>query len=87
VSERRLKNVTITLTADEARKARILAAERNMSVSRFFATLLGAQLSDRERKAEAWRQIRSVEPVDLSGGEPLPGREELYDRPYPGKFA
>ncbi len=77
-----MRNVTISLDDDLARKARVAAAERDMSLSKFVADLLHKELATDPRYEEARRQF-FAQPLYVlrQPGERLPTREELYDRP------
>lgn len=77
-----MKNVTITLDADTAQRARVEAAQRNLSLSRF----IGEVLRDRLRKADdyekALQRVLAMKPFPLKGPpQRYPKRDELYDRP------
>ena len=76
-----MKNVTITLQPKVADWARREASRRNMSVSRLIGEMLHREMThDRDYEA-ARRKWFSTKPRALGGpGEPLPRREELYDR-------
>jgi hypothetical protein len=78
-----MKNVTITLDQETAEKARVQAAERKMSLSRYIGELLRKELrhaDEYEAAYRAWREDRK--PWPLKGPpKPYPKREELYDRP------
>ena len=77
-----MKNITITLDADTAAWVRVKAAEQNTSVSRFIGELLQGQMRDRLEYQRAMERFLSRPPIQLGEpGEPLPKREELYDRP------
>jgi hypothetical protein len=75
-------NVTVTLPEETAAWARIRAAERNLSLSRFIGEALEAQRRQTDEYDEAMRKWFAIKPVPLSNGEekPYPSREELYDR-------
>lgn len=78
----RLKNITITLDDETAAWARVQAAERGMSLSRFVGEVLRAQGKKDDTYAAAYRAWRAEKPLDLKGPwKPYPRREELYDRP------
>jgi plasmid stability protein len=81
-ASRRLKNVTVTLDEDTFAKARVRAAERNMSLSRFMSEVLRRELRHEDAYEAAYRAWRAAKPFPLKGRpEPYPKREELYDRP------
>jgi plasmid stability protein len=77
-----MKNLTITLDEETARLARVRAAERDMSVSRYVGELLRRELRHDEAYEAAYRAWRAQKPFPLKGPpQPYPKREELYDRP------
>jgi hypothetical protein len=77
-----MKNVTVTLDEDTAARARVQAAERNMSLSRYIGELLRRELRHAEEYEAAYRAWRKRKPFPLKGPpQPYPKREELYDRP------
>jgi hypothetical protein len=79
---RAMKNVTVTLDEDTLARARVQAAERNMSLSRYIGEVVRARLKQDDRYAAAYRAWRAEKLLDLKGpSRPYPKREELYDRP------
>jgi len=79
---RAMKKVTITLDEETARLARIRAAERDMSLSRFIGEALRRELRHADDYEAAYRAWRARKPFPLKGApQPYPKREELYDRP------
>ena len=79
---RRMKNLTVTLDEETFGKARIRAAERNMSLSRFMSELLARELRHDDAYEAAYRGWRAAHPFALKGPpQRYPKREELYDRP------
>ncbi|MDH3320920.1 MAG: hypothetical protein OEO84_14695 [Betaproteobacteria bacterium] len=77
-----MKNLTITLDEETARLARVRAAKRDMSVSRYIGELLRRELRHDEEYEAAYRAWRAEKPFPLKGPpQPYPKREELYDRP------
>jgi predicted transcriptional regulator len=75
------RNLTIQLDADTIRKARILAVERSVSVSRLVADEIERMVKDEEQYHAAHRQALDLMSRGLHlGGEIPPSREELYDR-------
>jgi len=74
-----MKNVTITLDEDTASRARVRAAERRMSLSRFVGELLREHLRQSREYEAAYRAWRAEKPLKLKGSTPK--RDELYDRP------
>jgi hypothetical protein len=78
---RRMKNVTVTLDEVTFARARVKAAERSMSLSRFIGEVLGRDLRHEDEYEAAYRAWRAAKPFPLKGPrEPYPKREELYDR-------
>jgi hypothetical protein len=77
-----LKNVTITLTEEDLRWARLQAAEKGTSVSK----LLGQMIAEERRRPNAdywaayerWKKLKPIPGLDASK---RPSREELHDRP------
>ncbi len=77
-----MKNITITLDEQAAAWARVQAAERNMSLSRYVGEMLRDKMRHSREYETAMRAALAEKPLDLKGPwEPYPKREELYDRP------
>lgn len=77
-----MKNVTITLDEKAAAWARVQAAERDMSLSRFVGQLIHDQMQHSSEYEKAMRRALARKPLDLKGPwKPYPKREELHDRP------
>jgi hypothetical protein len=76
-----MKNITITLDADMARHARVRAAQRNMSVSRYIGELVCKDIRESSEYQEAMKRYFSSNLViRRQPGERRPTREELHDR-------
>ena len=76
-----MKNVTITLDEETARWARVHAAEKNVSLSRFIGELLRERMHHSREYEEAMRRYFSSKLViRRQPGERRPTREELHDR-------
>jgi hypothetical protein len=76
-----MKNVTITLDDETAARARVKAAERNMSLSRYIGEVLRQHTRGDDEYERAMRRWLSRKPVrSRRPGERWPPREELYDR-------
>lgn len=76
-----MKNITITLDADTARRARVRAAERNMSVSRYIGEVLRKDIQESSEYEDAMkRYFSSSLVIRRQPGERRPTREELHDR-------
>ena len=77
-----MKNVTITLDDQTLATARVRAAERGTSLSRFIGEVLRRELRHDDEYEAAYRAWRAAKPFPLKGpAERYPKREELYDRP------
>ena len=75
------RNITLTLDEETLREARVLAAQRGLSISAFLRLEL-AGLVERQRgfdRAKASASKRLQRGHALGGGK-LPAREELHDR-------
>jgi hypothetical protein len=76
-----MKNVTITMDEEVARWARIRAAERNTSVSRFLGELLKGEMRAEKGYRQAMEQFLAQKPQMLKkAADRYPKREDLYDR-------
>ena len=76
------RNITLTLDEETLREARVLAAQRGLSVSALLRLEL-ADLVERQRgfdraKASAVKRLQRGHAL---GGGRLPAREELHERP------
>ena len=77
-ASRSLQNVTITLDKDTHAKARIRAAESNLSLSRFIGEVVREHLGKEDAYEAAYRAFRAEKPLKLSGRYLT--REEANDR-------
>ena len=78
---RHLRNLTVTLDEETFAKARVRAAQRNVSLSRFIGELLKRELRHDDEYEAAYRTWRAARPFALKGGaERYPKREERHDR-------
>ena len=69
------------MSDDLIRKARVLAAERNLSVSGLLREELRRLVEERDRYRDARElALRRLAQGEHLGGDPLPRREELYER-------
>ena len=76
-----MKNVTITLEPEVARWARVEAAKRDTSVSRFVGRMLAERMEAERAYDRAMVSFFAIEPAAKSdAGTPYPSREELHDR-------
>jgi len=75
------RNITLTLDDDLIRKAKVLAARRNRSVSALLREELSRLVAEDEAYETAKRAaLERLERGSHLGGGPLPSRDELYDR-------
>lgn len=75
-----MRNLTISLDERVARWARVAAAERDVSVSRFVSDLLRARMEEDEAYAGARQRSLARRPRRLKAtGEKYPSRDELHD--------
>ncbi len=76
------RNLTVELDVETIRKARVLAAKRDTSISRLVAgeieRLVGETEAYERVKAEAMRELEDG--FDMGTNGILPKRDELYDR-------
>ena len=78
-----MKNVTVTLDEETAARARVEAAERKMSLSRYIGEVLRKELRHSDEYEAAYRAWRhDLKPWPLKGApQRYPTREEIHDRP------
>ncbi len=81
-----MKNLTVSVDDETYRRARIVAAQRDISVSalvREFLAGLGASLNDEQTRAEGWAQLwKSIDAGARVGKRPT--RARTYDnRQFP----
>jgi len=75
------QNVTLSLPKDVLRRAKVLAVERGVSLSKLFAdSLLSIARSDDsyDRAYRAWKS--DIKKKHHGGGSTAKSREELHDR-------
>lgn len=75
-----MRNVTVTLDDETARWARIEAAKREMSVSRFIREMLRERMAGQLTYEAAMERYLARVPAPLKRGGPYPRRDELHDR-------
>ena len=76
-----MKNITITLDEQTAARARVQAAERSMSLSRFVGEVLRERMRKSDEYEEAYRAWRAEKPLKLKGpAQRYLTREEVNDR-------
>lgn len=77
--KRSLRNVTITLEEDVARWARLEAARRDTSVSRFLGEMLKQRMRESDEYEKAMRRFLARKPFLKTDGKYLT-RDEVHDR-------
>jgi CelD/BcsL family acetyltransferase involved in cellulose biosynthesis len=76
-----MKNITVTLDDKTAAWARVYAARKNKSLSRFLGELLHRTMRESREYDDAMQRFLAKQPVELSRtGAVYPSREELHDR-------
>lgn len=76
-----MKNITITLPEELARKAKVFAAENNTSVSKYVGGLLAEKLKAQDLYQASKRDWNSRKPAILNEAKgEYPNRNALYDR-------
>lgn len=75
-----MKNITVTLDEKTAAWARVYAAQRKMSLSRFLGELLHEKMRESSEYERCMKQFFAVKPRNLSDGLPYPSRDELHER-------
>ena len=76
-----MKNVTITLDIETADWARVHAARRKMSLSRFVGEVLREHMRESSEYALAMRRYLNSKLVIHRHADERPTRDELHDRP------
>ncbi|WP_419925181.1 CopG family transcriptional regulator [Candidatus Poriferisocius sp.] len=76
-----MRNVTVSLDDETARWARIEAARRDTSLSRYVGDLLREQMTEPEAYERAQQSYLSRGPVTLRvPGQQYPTRDEVHQR-------
>lgn len=75
----KLRNITVTLEEDVARWARIEAAQKETSVSRYLGDLLRERMHEEKTYESAMRRALARKPFLKTDG-PYLTREEVHDR-------
>jgi plasmid stability protein len=78
-----MANLTITVDEETVKRARIRALEEGTSVNALLRSYLEEYSGIRREREEAGRKLLELARNSRmsSGGQGLPKREELYDRP------
>jgi hypothetical protein len=69
-----MKNITVTLDEKTAAWARVYAAHKKMSLSRFLGELLHEKMKGSREYEQAMRQFLAIRPTDLGGRAHYPTR-------------
>ena len=76
-----MKNITITMPDDLARRVRVLAAEADTSMSQYLCQLTAEKVASDDSYEIAMRRYLSRNRAGLIlAGQKLPTREEIHDR-------
>jgi len=76
-----MKNITITMPDDLARRVRVLAAEADTSMSQYLCQLTAEKVASDDSYEIAMRRYLSRNSGGLRlAGQKLPTREEIHDR-------
>lgn len=74
------RNVTVVLEDEVARWARLAAAERDTSVSRFLGGLLKERMLTEGNYQSAMREALREKPLRSAWTGSLPSRDEIHER-------
>ncbi len=75
-----LKNVTITVEEDALKWARIRAAEKGTSVSKFVGQMLSDQMRRGSEYWEAYERFKALKPIPGFDASKRMTREETHER-------
>jgi len=76
-----VKNITVTIDEKTAAWARVYAARRKLSLSRFLGDLLQSKMREAREYDDAMEKYLAVKPTRLNvANNKYPRREELHDR-------
>lgn len=75
-----MRNITVTLDEKTASWARVYAARRSMSLSRFLGEVLHEKMRESREYEEAMRRFWTIKPKNLSDGKAYPTRAAVNDR-------
>jgi hypothetical protein len=78
---RNLRNLTITVSDEVARWARLRAAHGNKSLSRMVGEMLAETMRGEDGYERAMKQFLAAKPGKISGGGRYPSRDEVHERP------
>lgn len=76
-----MRNITITVSEDVARWARVYAAEHETSISRMLSDTLREKMASDSSYARSMERFLSKNSVNLrDGGEHYPDRDVIHER-------
>jgi hypothetical protein len=79
--DRDMTNLTITVSKDVLRRARIRALQEDDSVNAYLRRCLDEYVDENDRRAEAIKKIQELwDAAELHWGSRTWSREELYER-------
>jgi hypothetical protein len=75
-----MKNITVTLDEKTATWARIYAAHKKMSLSRFLGELLHEKMTESREYEQSMRRFFAIVPRPLGGSASYPNRADVNER-------
>ncbi len=75
-----MRNVTISLTDELVRWARVWAAEHETSISAMLSQILKEKMEKETRYLSSMNDFLSMDVRELSDGSAYPSRDSLHDR-------
>jgi hypothetical protein len=75
-----LRNITITVSEEAARWARLRAAEENTSVSRLVGRMLEEQMRRTDDYSRAYQRLKRIKPIRGFDASKRLTRADLYER-------
>jgi len=75
-----MRNVTVSLTDELVRWARVWAAEHDTSISAMLSQILKEKMEKENHYLSSMNDFFSSEVRKISDGSSYPSRESLYDR-------
>ena len=75
-----LRNITITVSEEAARWARLRAAEENTSVSRLVGRMLEEQMRRTDDYSRAYERLKRIKPIRGFDASNRLSRADLYER-------
>ena len=75
-----LRNITITVSEEAARWARLRAAEENTSVSKLVGRMMEEQMRRTDDYARAYERLKKIKPLRGFDASQRVSRADLYER-------